>query len=117
MVEMTVEVRDSLAPQIQSFGGWLSTIIELAAANFKTSATQKSSVELIDFLSQNPSPAEVLNHSLSAEAQARVSFLLDLNRESEANEDDQNELDEWIKFEHICILLTAKAAKETKAKM
>ena len=117
MTEMTIQVRDSLAPQIQSFGGWFSTIIELAAANFKTSAPQKASAELIDFLSQNPAPPEVLDYSLSNDAQERVSLLLDLNREGEATEDDQNELDEWMKFEHICILLTAKAAKEKRAKL
>lgn len=117
MTEMTIEVRDSLAPQFQSFGVWLSTLVELAAANFKTSAPHKAAAELIDFLSKNPSPPEVLNHSLADEAQERVSFLLDLNREGEATEDDQNELDEWMKFEHICILLTAKAAKEMKAKI
>ena len=117
MVEMTLQVRDSLAPQIQSFGGWLSTIIELAAANFKTSAPQKASAELIDFLSQNPSPPEVLNRSISDEAQERVSLLLELNREGETDENLQNELDEWMKFQHICILLTAKAAKDMKAKV
>lgn len=111
MVEMTLEVRDSLAPQIQSFGGWLSTIIELAAANFKTSAPQKASAELIDFLSNNPTPQEVLNYEISSAAQERVSFLLDLNREEEIGEAENKELDEWEKFNHICTLLSAQAAK------
>lgn len=43
MTEMTIEVRDSLAPKFQSFGGWLPTIVELAAANSKTSTPQKAS--------------------------------------------------------------------------
>ncbi|MGI8638837.1 MAG: hypothetical protein ACR2MG_02645 [Pyrinomonadaceae bacterium] len=111
MVEMTIEVRDSLAPQIQSFGGWISTIIELATANFKMSAPQKASAELIGFLSTNPLPQEVLNFEISDAAQERASFLLDLNREQEIGEAENKELDEWEKFNHICILLSAQAAK------
>ena len=114
MTEMTIEVRDSLAPRIQSFGVWLSTLVELAAVNFKTSAPQKASAELIDFLSNNPTSQAVLNHEISNAAQERVSFLLDLNREEEMGEAENKELDEWEKFNHICILLSARAVKLSK---
>jgi len=115
MTEMTIEVRDSLAPQIKSFGGWLSTIIELAAANFKTPAPQKAAAELIDFLARNPSPAEVLNYQISEASQQRTAFLLELNREETVSEAENRELDEWERFNHICILLSAQAAKLIKA--
>jgi hypothetical protein len=114
MVEMTVEVRDSLAPQIQSFGGWLSTIIELAAANFKTSAPQKASAELIEFLSNNPAPPEVMKCFLSETHQERLDYLLDLNGEGEIDDEQKEELSEWTKLNHIAILLKAQAAKLMK---
>ena len=114
MVEMTLEVRDSLAPQMQSFGVWLSTIIELAAANFKTSAPQKAAAELIDFLSNNPSPPEVLNYFLSENYQKRLDCLLNLNGESEIDERETEELSEWTKLNHISILMKAQAAKLIK---
>ena len=114
MTEMTIEVRDSLAPQIQSFGGWISTIIELAAANFKMSAPQKASAELIDFLSNNPLPSEVMNYFLSETLQKRLEFLLDLNGEGKISEAEEKELDEWERIEHIAIMLKAQAGKQLK---
>ena len=114
MTEMTIEVRDSLAPQIQSFGIWLSTLIELTMTNFKHLKPIEAKAELIEFLSRNPSSHEVLNYSLSTEYQERLDYLLDLNGEDEIAEREKEELSEWITFNHICILLAAAAAKELK---
>ena len=114
MTEMTIEVRDSLAPQIQSFGVWLSTLVELAAANFKTSAPQEASAELIDFLSSNPAPPEVLKCFLSTTHQERLDYLLDLNGEGEIDGQQKEELSEWTKLNHITILLKTQAAKLMK---
>ncbi len=114
MTEMTIEVRDSLAPQIQSFGVWLSTLVELAAVNFKTSAPQKASAELIDFLSSNPTPPEVMKYFLSATHQERLDYLLDLNGEGEIDDEQKRGLSEWTKLNHITILLKAQTAKLMK---
>lgn len=116
MVEMTLQVSDSLATRIQNFGAWSATILELSLANFKTSVKDISS-ETIEFLSANPSPSEVMDYFIADVAQKRLDDLLDLNSEGETTAADKAELEEWSKFNHITILLKAQAGKLLKSKV
>ncbi len=114
MVELTLQVSKSGATQIQSFGSWASTIIELRLIDFQYKSTKEASTVLIDFLSQNPSPQKVLDYFISTKLQKRLDDLLDMNREGEITENHQKELDEWGKIDHISILMKAKAGKLLK---
>lgn len=116
MVEITMQVSKSLATRIQSFGDWSATIIELSLADFQFQSAKEAATDLINFLSQNPSPQKVLNYFVSDKLQRRLSDLLDMSREGEATENHQREMDEWDKLEHISILMKAKAGKLLKRK-
>lgn len=111
MVEITMQVSESLAREIQSFGDWSSTIVELRLADFQSPSVRGVSAELIAFLSHNPLPKEVSGYFISDKHQKRLGDLLEWNREGEATEKHQRELDEWMKFDHISCMLKIQAAK------
>ena len=112
MVQMTMQVSDSLAERIKPISGWLPTIIELSLVGFKTMATVTAS-EIIEFLLENPTPQEVLNYHISAERQARLQRLLALNELGILSEAEQSELDELEQLEHIIIMLKTGIAAQT----
>lgn len=114
MVELTLQIPNSLAQQIQPISNWLPTIIELSVANFKFSYVKKASDELIAFLSSNPTPKKVLKYKISDESQNRVSELLKKNGFETLNSNENDELDEWQKFNNICFHLSANTLKATK---
>ena len=113
MVEVILEVSDSLAKQIRSFGVWSPSILELRLVNFKTSVKEVAE-ETIKFLVKNPAPQEVLNYYVSDQTHAELQKLLELNSDGLTNEIQQAELDEWEKFTHIMITLKTKALKILK---
>lgn len=116
MTEITIQMSDKLAAQIGGANAWLQTIIELSVVGFKMPATARCSAEISKFLSTNPTPHEVLGFYISDEMQRRLDLLLELNREAETTVDEQQELDEWMKIEHIAIMLKAAAGKLLKNK-
>ncbi len=111
MVELTLQVSNSLAQKIQPISVWLPTIIELSVANFKSSHVKKVSGALIAFLSNNPTSTKVSQYTISEKAQNRVSDLLEINREKNLSSSELKELDEWEKFNHIGTMLSDQAIK------
>ena len=109
MVQVTMQVPDELAERIQPMSAWLPTIIELGLIGFKTLATA-TATEIIEFLSKNPTPQEVLDYHVSDTAQARLQRLLTLNEAGLLSEVEQLELDELQHLEHVIIMLKARIA-------
>lgn len=107
MVQMTMQVPEELAEQLESISGWLPTIIELGLIGFKTTATVAAS-EVIEFLSKNPTSQEVLDYHVSDETQARLRRLLALNEAGLLSETEQRELDELQRLEHVIIMLKTR---------
>lgn len=116
MVELTLQVSNSFAKKIQSFGIWSDIILELNLENFKNDSVKRAKSDLLKFLTKNPTAYEVLEFSLSEKFQNRVDNLLDLNGEITLKSADQKELQEWTRLNHWLILLAAKATKITKGK-
>ena len=114
MVELTLQVSNSLAQKIQSFGAWSAAILELNFAEFKSASVKSARDSLVKFLSKNPSPPMVLDYYISEQNQKRLNFLLDLNGEGEIDSKQSQELTEWRAFNHISTMLKAKAAKLKK---
>jgi len=108
MIQMTVQVSDELAKRCQSAGPCLSAIIDLSFAGFKTPAAATVS-EIIGFLSQNPSPEDLISFHVSEPVQFRLHRLLVLNNAGCLSEAEQSELDELQYLEHFVIMLKAEA--------
>ena len=112
MIQMTMQIPDDLARRIEPIGSWLPTIIELSLVGFKTVAVA-AATEVIQFLAQNPTPQEVIDYHISEQAQARLQRLLVLNESGILSEDEQLELDELERLEHIVVMLKAQVANQS----
>lgn len=112
MIQMTMQVPDDLARRIEPIGSWLPTIIELSLVGFKTVAIA-AVTEVIQFLAQNPSPQKVIAYHISEQAQSRLQRLLVLNESGILSEDEQLELDELERLEHIIVMLKAQVANQS----
>ncbi len=108
MVQMTVQVSDEVAERCQAAGPWLSAIIDLSFAGFKTPAAAIAS-EIIGFLSENPSSEELISFHVPEPSQFRLRRLLILNEAGCLSEAEQSELDELQLLEHFVIMLKAQA--------
>jgi len=109
MIDMTFTIPDELAERLEPIGPWLPTVIELGLLGFRTRAAAAVS-EVVGFLATNPSPNEVLKFHLSDEAQMRLRRLLALNSEGVLSLEEQEELDELARLEHVLVMLKAQVA-------
>lgn len=113
MVEMTVQIPESLAARIGAAGAWLPTLIELGLSVFRTKAAL-TAAELISFLETNPSPQAVLKYHASRRSHLRLKRLTTLNEADLLTGKEEQELDELEKIEHLVVMLKAQAAKQLK---
>ena len=111
MVEIKLQITDSLAQRLQPISDWLPTVLELSLVRFKTPAVQTAS-EIIDFLATGPSPDEVMAYHVSDRAQERLRRLLAINEAGLASAAEQAELDEIEQIEHIVVLLKAQSQEK-----
>ena len=117
MVELTLQVSNSFAKKIESFGVWSDIILELNLEDFKSETVNCAKSDLLKFLRKKPTANKVLEFSLSEKVQTRVDDLFDLNRESAIKSTEKKELQEWVRLNHWLILLTAKAVKISKGSL
>jgi predicted amidohydrolase len=111
MIEMTLRVPDSLAPQLRRMTRWLPNVLELSLARFKT-PTSQTVAELIEFLSAGPTTEQVAEYVVSARAQQRVRRLLTLNQAGLLSAEEHAELDEIETLDHLVTLLKAQAREQ-----
>jgi hypothetical protein len=115
MIEMTMRVPDNLAPKLRRMTLWLPTVLELGLVGFKTPAAQ-TVAELVGFLSEGPSPAQVVEYTVSERAQQRLRRLLALNQASLLSAEEQAELDEIEELDHLVTLLKTQARERLAEK-
>jgi hypothetical protein len=111
MVQMTMQVSEELVERLRSLGAWLPTVLELSLVGFKTVAAA-TATEVIEFLSQDPTPQDILNYHVSKRPQTRLQHLLTLNAAGMLGETEQLELDELQRIEHIIIMLKAQVMRQ-----
>ncbi|MGE0683502.1 MAG: hypothetical protein AB7P69_21700 [Candidatus Binatia bacterium] len=109
MAQVLGQVSEELAERLRPLNAWLSTVLELSLVGRQTVAT---ATEAIQFLSQNPTPQEILGYHVSERAQERLGRLLPLNAAGMLGDAEQQELDELQRIEDILIMLKAQVAKQ-----
>ena len=107
MVNVTVQLSDSLAEQFVPAQRWSAPLMEIGLARLKTSASITAS-EIVEFLLGNPTTQDLLDFHVSDRGQVRMQRLLALNEAGLLGESEQNELDELELLEHILISLKAQ---------
>jgi hypothetical protein len=85
--------------------------LELSLVGLQTVATA-TATEVVQFLSQDPTPPDILNYHASERAQTCLQRLLTLNAAGMLGETEQLELDELQRIEHIIIMLKAQVARQ-----
>jgi hypothetical protein len=111
MIEMTMRVPDSLAPKLRRMTLWLPTVLELGLIGFKT-PTAQTVAELVEFLSEGPSPSQVAAYTVSDRAQQRLRRLLALNQAGLLSAEEQAELDEIEELDHFVTMLKTQAREQ-----
>jgi hypothetical protein len=111
MIEMTMRVPDDLAPKLRQMTTWLPATLELSLVGFKT-PTAQTVAEVVGFLSEGPSLAQVAEYTVSARAQERLRRLLALNQAGLLSIEEQAELEEIEKLDHLLVLLKAQAREQ-----
>jgi hypothetical protein len=71
--------------------------------------------ELSTFFLSSPTPEQIVAFQASEVAQARLRYLLDVNRNGTLTSEERADLDEASYANHFMILLKAKALKTLKA--
>jgi hypothetical protein len=115
MIEVTMNVPDTLAPKLRRLNQWLPLTLELLLAGFKT-PTAQTVTEVVEFLSKGPTPKQVAAYKVSARAQNNLRRLLALNESGLLSEDEQHELDEIELLEHFLVMLKTQAQEQLLGK-
>jgi len=71
--------------------------------------------EVLSFLMSAPTPQQIIDFRASEMAQERLHYLLDANRQGILSPEERDELDEASRWNHLVILMKAKAHKTLQA--
>ena len=117
MMTITLEVPDELAAQFKVEPSHLPALIREAveARLSKPTKTLKATPslyqEIVNFLTSDPALQQVADFKISAPAQERLEELLDKNREAGLTPEEKTQLEKYLHFRHVMILLKASARR------
>lgn len=72
--------------------------------------------EILDFLLSKPTPEEIITLRPSEEAQERLRYLLDANRNRTLNDAERAELESYLQLEHFVRRLKIRAREKLAEK-
>jgi len=116
-VDITIQVPDTLGQQLRRFRKRLPEILERGLREMLAEKPGEFQDEnaIIELLTSQPAPEQVLTIRPSPELQARVSELLDRNKEGELSRQEETELERYLTLEHLVRLAKAHAYKQLAA--
>ncbi len=71
--------------------------------------------EVLSFLMTSPTPQQIIDFRASNMAQERLRYLLEANRQGVLSHQERSELDDSSRWNHLVILMKAKAHKTLQA--
>ncbi|NJL35958.1 MAG: hypothetical protein HC840_04815 [Leptolyngbyaceae cyanobacterium RM2_2_4] len=122
MAELTIQIPDDLAERLKPLQNRLPELLSqlLNPTDLSPASTvslremPQAYLEVLDFLTTQPSPQDILAFKVSPQAQERLSILLSKNKENALTEAETRELDAYEQLEHLMILLKARAVAAMK---
>jgi hypothetical protein len=113
-IEVTVKVPDILGQQLQRYRERLPEILEWGLRELlaETSSEFQDENAIMQLLTSQPTPEQVLAIRPSPELQARVSALLAKSKERELSRQEESELDRYLILEHLVRLAKAHAYQQ-----
>ncbi len=120
MTTITLEVPDELAAQFKiepaHLPGLIREAVEARLSRLtRTPAGPESSTsiyqEIINFLTSNPTLEQIVDFKITEPAQERLEELLDKNREEGLTPDEKAQMEKYLHYRHVMILLKASARR------
>ncbi len=107
MVEITIEVPESLADRLASMRARLPEVLAHGLDDLSPLPNQTYRY-ILEFLVSRPSREAVLNFAPTPEMQERVNELLEKNRTDRLTPAESAELDEYVRIDHLITMLKAQ---------
>jgi len=107
MVEITIEVPESLAERLASVRARLPEVLARGLDNLSPLPNQVYR-SVLEFLVSHPSPEAVLNFAPTPEMRERVNELLEKSRADRLIPAESAELDEYVRIDHLITMLKAQ---------
>jgi len=116
-VDITIQVPDMLGQQLRRFRERLPEILERGLRETLAEKPGEFQDEnaIIELLTSQPTPEQVLAIRPSPELQARVSELLGRSKDGELSRQEETELERYLTLEHLVRLAKAHAHKQLAA--
>jgi hypothetical protein len=108
MVEITIEVPETLAGQVLAVRDRLPEVLAHGLDELSPVPNQVYRY-VLEFLASGPSADAVARFGPTPEMQERVSELLEKNRAGELSAAETEELDEYVRIDHLITMLKARA--------
>lgn len=119
MMEITIQVPDTLGQRLQQYQERLPEVLERGLREVVDADESAGGFEdesgVLAVLASEPAPDQVLALHPSARLQARVADLLDLSKRGELSPADETELGRHLAVEHLVRLAKAHAYKKLTA--
>ena len=118
MIEITIQIPETLEQQVQRFQDRLPEALERGLRDLSTehSTTFQDENRIMELLSSQPPPGQILAIQPSPELQARVSELLERNKQEKLSSSEERELERYLTLEHLVRLAKAHAYKQLAQK-
>ncbi|MCB0192151.1 MAG: hypothetical protein KDJ65_09415 [Anaerolineae bacterium] len=113
-MEITIQLPETLGQQLQPFRDRLPELIERGLRDIlaERQVEFKDENEIMELLISQPRPEQVLAVKPSPEFQARVSDLLQRNKQGQLSAGESAELERHLMLEHLVRLAKAYAYKQ-----
>ncbi|MGA9349052.1 MAG: hypothetical protein WBW48_09645 [Anaerolineae bacterium] len=111
MVEITLQVPEKLAEQLQSVREQLPEILGIGL-RYSRPLSIRAYAQVLEFLAIAPTPTEILAFHPSPAIQTEVSRLLSRHKAGTLTPDEESELDRIGDLEHILMALKARARQQ-----
>ena len=116
MTTITLEVPDDVAAQFKREPKVVSAMLRKTLSAKLSNTRQPIHQELINFLSSSPRLEQIIKFKISDLAQERLETLLEKNREEQLTAKQKSELDQYLQYRHVLILLKASARRAIAAR-
>ncbi|HEX9926631.1 MAG TPA: hypothetical protein VGD99_28555, partial [Anaerolineae bacterium] len=102
-MEIKIQIPDSLGRELQPFQDRLPEILERGLQELlaETSVEFQDENLIMELLTSQPLPQQVLGIQPSTDLQTRISELLDRNKKDELSAREENELERYLMLEHL----------------
>lgn len=113
-MQLTIEIPDKLANQLEP---QLDKVAEIIECGLREQWSESSSIaqEVIAFLAMGPSPKEIVSFRPSKQSIERTKELLEKNRAGTLTTEENAELDQMARMDHLMTLIKAKAFQHSRA--